>query len=68
MHNVSFFKVVFFPFPVSKTTKELLLEWDLSEDQKSVSVARDLKMPQFEMQRITTNKCHEENHMGEDKE
>ena len=50
---------------VSKTTKELLLEWDNAQDQLSVSVAKDLKMPQFEMQKITTNKCHEENHMGE---
>ena len=58
------FRNLFFSSSVSKTTKELLLEWDPSGEQKSVSVARDLRMPQFEMQKITTNKCHEENHMG----
>ncbi len=42
-----------------------MLEWDaLHEGQKSVSVAHDLRMPQFELQKITTNNCHEENHMG----
>ena len=32
--------------------------------QQPVIVAEDLRMPQFEMQKITTNKCHETNHMG----
>ena len=48
-------------FTVSKTTKELILEW---ENQQPVIVAEDLRMPQFEMQKITMNKCHETNHMG----
>ena len=48
---------------VSKTTKELLLTWE-SKDDKPVIVADDLRMPQFEMQKITTNRCHERNHMG----
>ena len=52
-----------FNITVSKTTKELLLEWDESH-QQPVIVAEDLRMPQFEMQKITTNKCHETNHMG----
>jgi hypothetical protein len=50
---------------VSKTTKELLLGWDWSDKQLAVSVAKDLRMPQFVMQKITTSRCHEENHMGE---
>ena len=50
-------------FLVSKTTKELLLEWNESHETP-VIVAEDLKMPQFEMQKVTTNKCHETNHMG----
>ncbi|XP_040574378.1 glycine receptor subunit alpha-3 [Lepeophtheirus salmonis] len=47
----------------SKTTKELLLEWDPTHEL-SVTVAKDLRMPQFEMTKITTNRCHETNHMG----
>jgi len=47
----------------SKTTKELLLEWN-ELHETPVIVAEDLKMPQFEMQKVTTNKCHETNHMG----
>ena len=50
---------------VSKTTKELILSWDSNaQHEASVSVAQDLRMPQFEMQRIRTNRCHETNHMG----
>ena len=49
---------------VSKTTKELLLEWDRSDD-KAVSVAEDLRMPQFELKKIRPTRCHEANHMGE---
>jgi len=47
----------------SKTTKELLLTWE-SKDDKPVIVADDLRMPQFEMQKIASDKCHETNHMG----
>ena len=50
---------------VSKTTKELLLHWDNGKiHEDPVTVARDLRLPQFEMQKITTNRCHETNHMG----
>ena len=48
---------------VSKTTKELLLDWEAVHD-KPVIVAEDLRMPQFEMKKITTAMCHETNHMG----
>ena len=53
----------FFSLSVSKTTKELLLTWE-SKDDKPVIVADDLRMPQFEMQKIASDKCHETNHMG----
>ena len=39
------------------------MEWEI-QHQQPVIVADDLRMPQFEMQKITTNKCHETNHMG----
>ena len=55
--------IYLFFLSVSKTTKELLLEWNESHETP-VIVAEDLKMPQFEMQKVTTNKCHETNHMG----
>ena len=52
-------------FSVSKTTKELILFWDNDKSHDdTVSVARDLRLPQFEMQKITTNRCSETNHMG----
>ena len=52
-------------FLVSKTTKELILFWDNDKSHDdTVSVARDLRLPQFEMQKITTNRCSETNHMG----
>jgi len=47
----------------SKTTKELLLTWE-STDDKPVIVAEDLRMPQFEMKKVANEKCHETNHMG----
>ena len=57
--------IQFINFVVSKTTKELILAWDNSKiHEDPVSVARDLRLPQFEMQKITTNRCHETNHMG----
>ena len=52
-------------FSVSKTTKELILFWDNDKSHDdTVSVARDLRLPQFEMQKITTNRCGTTNHMG----
>ena len=58
-----FITYIFLQFSVSKTTKELLLTWE-STDDKPVIVAEDLRMPQFEMQKIANEKCHETNHMG----
>merc|ERR550532_3034458 len=48
----------------SKTTKELLLAWDKEGERSAVSVAKDLRMPQFAMKRITTNRCNSQYHMG----
>ena len=43
----------------------MILRWDSDKTHEDpVSVAKDLRMPQFEMQKITTNRCHETNHMG----
>lgn len=43
----------------------MILTWDADKSHEDpVSVAKDLRMPQFEMQKITTNRCHETNHMG----
>ena len=54
------------PTAVSKTTKELLLEWDMDNAERpAVSVAKELRMPQFSMKRITTNRCNSQYHMGE---
>ena len=53
------------PYTVSKTTKELLLAWDKEGERSAVSVAKDLRMPQFAMKRITTNRCNSQYHMGE---
>ena len=46
-----------------KNYKRALLTWE-STDDKPVIVAEDLRMPQFEMQKIANEKCHETNHMG----
>ena len=43
----------------------MILFWDNDKSHDdTVSVARDLRLPQFEMQKITTNRCSETNHMG----
>ena len=55
----------YYIYTVSKTTSELVLNWDEDKrHEEPVTVAKDLRMPQFEMQKITTNRCHERNHMG----
>ena len=48
--------------PVSKTTRELELEW--KKDTEPVTVAKDLKMPQFELEAVTASNCHNKIHMG----
>ena len=40
---------------VSKTTRELLLEWNASP----VTLSSDLKLPQFEVEDVETTKCEE---------
>ena len=63
--NIVFWRSQTDYFAVSKTTKELILFWDNDKSHDdTVSVARDLRLPQFEMQKITTNRCSETNHMG----
>ena len=43
----------------------MILFWDNDKSHDdTVSVARDLRLPQFEMQKITTNRCGTTNHMG----
>jgi len=48
----------------SKTTRELQLEWTTEEDKSAVSVARDLRMPQFELEMVTAKNCDNKIHMG----
>ena len=48
---------------VSKTTRELQLFW--SESHDPVSVATDLKMPQFTIEKVAPTVCNEQFHMGE---
>ena len=48
---------------VSKTTRELQLYW--SESHTPVTVATDLKMPQFTIRRVTPTTCNEQFHLGE---
>lgn len=46
----------------SKTTRELQLEW--TKDEEAVSVSRDLRMPQFELELVTAKACDNKIHMG----
>ena len=47
---------------VSKTTRELQLFW--SEAETPVSVASDLKMPQFTIEKVSSTTCNEQFHLG----
>ena len=47
---------------VSKTTRELQLFW--SETETPVSVASDLKMPQFTIEKVSSTTCNEQFHLG----
>ncbi len=47
--------------PVSKTTRELLLEW---KNEESVYLSSDLKMPQFTVERVVTDHCEESSLIG----
>ena len=55
------------PFPVSKTSRELLLHWDSSDMGSSVTVSSDLKMPQFTIERVVPTLCYERFHLGKKK-
>jgi len=46
----------------SKTTRELQLEW--TKEEEAVNVARDLRMPQFELEKVTAKACDSKIHMG----
>jgi len=48
----------------SKTTRELQLEWTTEQDKSAVSVAKDLRMPQFELEMVTAKNCDNKIHMG----
>jgi len=48
----------------SKTTRELQLEWTTEMGKKAVSVAKDLRMPQFELEMVTAKNCDNKIHMG----
>lgn len=46
---------------VSKTTRELLLEWN---KWSPVDLSADLKMPQFTVEDVVTDKCEESSLIG----
>jgi len=48
-------------FLVSKTTRELLLEWN---KKNPVDLSSDLKMPQFTMGAVITDNCEESSLIG----
>lgn len=52
----------FFSFSVSKTTRELQLFW--SDSHEPVSIATDLKMPQFTVEKVAPTTCNEQFHLG----
>ena len=48
-------------FIVSKTTRELLLLW---HESSPVDLSSDLKMPQFTVEEVVTDKCEESSMIG----
>lgn len=48
----------------SKTTRELQLEWTKEKGKKAVSVAKDLRMPQYELEMVTATNCDNKIHIG----
>ncbi len=46
---------------VSKTTRELLLEWN---KENPVDLSSDLKMPQFTVKKVVTGHCEESSLIG----
>ena len=57
----SHFKFAYISFPVSKTMRELLLEWNHLEP---VNLSSDLKMPQFKVEEVETDICEESSMIG----
>ena len=49
---------------VSKTTRELLLEWNI---RSPVDLSSDLKLPQFTVSDVVTDKCEESSLIGKSK-
>ena len=54
--------LIFVILLVSKTTKELILQW---KEHKGVDISSEVKMPQFEISRVSPSKCQENFHIGE---
>lgn len=48
----------------SKTTRELLLEWSKEKGKDPVSVAKDLRMPQFLIELVEANRCDNKINVG----
>ena len=48
------FTILFFFFQVSKTTRELILEWN---KRSPVDLSSDLKMPQFTVAEVSVDNC-----------
>ena len=48
--------------PVSKETRELQLFW--SSSHTPVTVAADLQMPQFSIQKVKPTTCNNQFHLG----
>jgi len=62
-HSIqSFFFVI--SGAVSKTIEELRLEW---KAENSVIMAKELRMPQFEIVRISASNCQESFQIGKEK-
>ena len=61
LHQSSRFKFAYISFSVSKTTRELLLEWNHLEP---VDLSSDLKMPQFKVEEVETDICEESSLIG----
>ena len=61
LHQSSRFKFAYISFSVSKTTRELLLEWNHLEP---VNLSSDMKMPQFKVEEVETDICEESSMIG----
>ena len=57
----SHFKFAYISFPVSKTTRELILEWN---HLVPVDLSSDMKMPQFKVEEVETDICEESSMIG----